>query len=189
MSDKKGGGRRKGNHWEYFERGEVSQDGHARATCKFCGFSMYRGESAKMEGHIANHCKKAPGYIVREYLGKTSSASEDVQGKKRKAESSQTILEQSFRKVEELSSGYINQINRALVKFFVCCGVSFQIVESPFFIELLKMLNPSYKPPSRELLSERLMEEELSKINYKVSEELKDEYNLTLCKFFFFNLY
>lgn len=185
-SNKNKGGRRPGDHWEYFERGEVSSDGHARATCKFCGYSMYRGESSKMAGHIANHCKKAPGPVVREYLEKFSDETEtENQKKKRKASVSQTFLEQSFRKVEELTSGYVNQINRALIKFFVCCGVSFQIVESPFFVDFLKLLNPSYVPPSRELLTGRLMEEELSKVNFKVAEELNHESNLTLGKFFF----
>lgn len=187
MSSNKKGGRRQGDHWEHFIRGEISSDGHARATCKFCDFSLYRGESAKMEGHIANHCKGAPGYVVRVYLEKLSGA---TQNKKRKAvaESSQTSLEQSFRKIEELSSGYINQINRALVKFFVCCGISFQIVENPFFVDLIKELNPSYTLPPREFLSGRLIEEELSRVNYKVTEELKNESNLTLGEIFYLNL-
>lgn len=194
-SNKKKIGRRTGNYWEHFERGEVSSDGHARATCKFCGYSMYRGESSKMLGHIANHCKEAPGLVVREYLEKFSETETETgtsQNKKRKATVSgntQSILEQSFRKVEELTSGYVNQINRALIRFFVCCGVSFRIVESPFFVELLKLLNPSYTPPSRELLTGRLMEEELSKVNFKVAEELKNENNLTLGKFFFFKFF
>ena len=38
---------------------------------------------------------------------------------------------------------------------------------------------------SRELLTERLIEEELSKVNFKVVEELKNKNNLTLGKFFF----
>lgn len=197
MNSNKKNGRRIGDYWEHFEREEVSSDGHARATCKFCGYSMYRGESFKMLGHIANHCREAPGLVVREYLEKFSETATETetgtsQNKKWKATVSgntQSLLEQSFRKVEELTSGYVNQINRALIRFFVCCGVSFRIVESPFFIELLKLLNPSYTPSSRELLTGRLMEEELCKVNFKVAEELKNENNLTLGKFFFLILF
>jgi hypothetical protein len=47
-------------------------------------------------------------------------------------------------------------------------------VESSFFVELLRLLNPSYILPSRELLIKRLIEEELSKVNFKVAEELKN---------------
>ena len=68
MENIRKGGRPQGKHWEYYERSENTQDGHACATCKFCGFSLYRGECAKIEGHIANNCKKAPGYVIREYL-------------------------------------------------------------------------------------------------------------------------
>ena len=107
-STKKKGGRNLNDHWEHFERGEVSSDGHARATCKFCGYSMYRGESAKMAGHIANHCKEAPGSVVRKYLKKfseneTETETETTQNKKRKtivSGNTQTFLEQSFSKIE-----------------------------------------------------------------------------------------
>lgn len=152
---------------------------------------MYRGESSKMLGHIANHYKEASDLVVREYLKKffeTETETRTSQNKKQKATvfgNIQSILKQSFRKVEELTSGYVNQINKALIRFFVYCDVSFRIVKSPFFVELLKLLNLSYMPPSRELLTGRLMEEELSKVNFKVAEELKNENNLILDKFFF----
>ncbi len=184
------GGRHKNDCWEHFEHTEVTHDGHARATCKFCGETWYRGEKALMEGHLANHCKKAPGNVIREYLIKANEpTSSNSNNKKRKtAGSSQTFLEQSFCQIEELTSGCINRINQALIKAFVCCGISFQIVENPFFVKLIKELNPSYKLPSREFLSGRLIEEELGRVNYKVTEELKNENNLTLGKIFYLNL-
>ena len=61
-------------------------------------------------------------------------------------------------------------------------------MENPFFVKLIKELNPSYKLPSREFLSGRLIEEELGRVNYKVTEELKNENNLTLGKIFYLNL-
>jgi hypothetical protein len=192
MESVKKGGRPQGKHWEYYERSENTQDGHACITYKFCEFSLYRGKCAKMEGHLANHCKEALGYVIRKYLQKLSnsekseetsnfSSNSSFNTKKRKlTDKTQTSLKQSFNQIEELTSGYITRINRALVKFFVCCCISFQIVENPFFMDFIKELNPSYILPSREILSGRLMEEELSKVNYKVSEELKNENNLTL---------
>ena len=47
-------------------------------------------------------------------------------------------------------------------------------------MNFIKELNPSYILPSREILFERLIKEKLNKVNYKVSEELKNENNLTL---------
>lgn len=186
----KRGGRPKGDHWEHFERTEHTKDGHAKATCKFCGDSWYRGEKAILIGHIANHCKSAPPNIIREYLAKMNEIVIGV-NKKRKPNSNQankegqTLLTQSYNKIEKLSPGYISRLNRSLLKFFVCCGISFQVVENPFFVDLIKELNPSYSLPSRELLSGRFMEEELAKVNANVENELRNEKNLTLGKFYF----
>ena len=37
-----------------------------------------------------------------------------------------------------------DQINHALVKVFVICGIPWHIIENPFFIEFLKTLRSSY---------------------------------------------
>jgi hypothetical protein len=52
-------------------------------------------------------------------------------------------------------------------------------------MDFIKELNPSYNLPSREVLAGRIMEEELARVNHKISEELKHEKNLTLGKAFF----
>jgi hypothetical protein len=53
-------------------------------------------------------------------------------------------------------------------------------VESPFFIDFLQELNSAYDPPSRDILANRLLEEELGYINNKVSKELEVSRDLTL---------
>ena len=77
------GGRPKGSHWEHFEQTNHTKDGHSRAVCKFCGESWYRGEKAILEGHIANHCKKAPPAIIREYLTKLTENSTPISSNKK----------------------------------------------------------------------------------------------------------
>ena len=67
-----------------------------------------------------------------------------------------------------------------MVKFFVCCGISYRIVEHLFFIDFLKELNGGYNPPTREYLSGRLLENELSIVNEKVGTNLNNQENLTL---------
>ena len=56
----------------------------------------------------------------------------------------------------------------------------FQVVESPFFIDLLKELNSAYNLPSQNVLSNRLLESELGYVNSKVSKELDSTDNLTI---------
>jgi len=56
----------------------------------------------------------------------------------------------------------------------------FWVVESPFFIDLLKELNSAYNLPSRDILSNRLLESELGYMNSKVSKELDSTDNLTI---------
>src|ERR1043165_737118 len=86
-SNKKKGGRSLNDHWKNFEHDEVSTDGHVRATCKFCGYSIYRDESVKMASHIANHCKEVSGLVIRKYLEKfseTETETENIQKNEKK---------------------------------------------------------------------------------------------------------
>ena len=46
----------------------------------------------------------------------------------------------------DIPESRITQINRALIKFFVACGISFRIVEHPFFINFVKELNAEGAP-------------------------------------------
>lgn len=186
--NKRSGGRPKGDYWEHFERVDSTPDGHAKAVCKYCGKTWYRGEKAILVGHIANHCNEAPSHLIREYLTKINETVGAGASKKRKTNNDfnntgQTLLTETFKSIEKLNPAYINRLNRALIKFFTCCGISFQVVENPFFVDFIKELNPSYNLPSRALLSGRLLEEELSKVNSSVANELKNEKNLTLGKF------
>src|SRR5688572_30238124 len=80
----------------------------------------------------------------------------------------------------DLPDSRITRINRALIKFFVACGISFRIVEHPFFINLLKKLNGGYDPPTREMLSGQMLERELVQVNNNVKLEIEKEINLTI---------
>ena len=56
----------------------------------------------------------------------------------------------------------------------------FQVVESPFFIDLLKELNLAYNLPSWDILSNRLLESKLGYRSSKVLKELDFTNNLTI---------
>ncbi|CAJ0832136.1 15470_t:CDS:2, partial [Entrophospora sp. SA101] len=97
-----------------------------------------------------------------------------------KVENSQQTIITNYHNSIELPNSRITSINRALAKFFITCGISFRIVEHPFFINFAKELNSGYEPPSREILSGQLLERELSQVNSKVKSEIEKETNLTL---------
>ena len=67
-----------------------------------------------------------------------------------------------------------------MIKFFVVCGISFRIVEHPFFINLLKELNGSYNPSSRKILAGQMLECELAQVNSNVKSEIEKSTNLTI---------
>ena len=100
--------------------------------------------------------------------------------KKRKESQEQIYLDKYHDIARSLPQGRVDRIDRALIKFFVCCGVLFQVVESPFFIDLLKELNSAYNLPSQDVLSNRLLESKLEYINSKVSKELDSTDKLTI---------
>ena len=56
----------------------------------------------------------------------------------------------------------------------------FRVVELPFFIDLLKELNLVYNLPSRDILSNYLLESKLGYVNSKVLKELDFTNNLTI---------
>ena len=135
-----------------------------------------RGDIPKLEQHLSNHCPEAPGNVVRKYITKIIERN-DKPSKKRKI-GQQTI--DSYHDYAELPGSRITRINRALVKFFIACGISFRIVEHPFFVNLMRELNGGYNPPSREVLANQLLERELAQVQSKVKSELEKETDLTL---------
>jgi len=53
-------------------------------------------------------------------------------------------------------------------------------VENPWFINLIKSLQPEYDPPSRRTLSGSLLEAEVARVNIKINHELDKESNFTI---------
>jgi hypothetical protein len=173
---KKKRGRPQDDVWSHYIQGERDKEGHASSTCIYCNENCSRGDITMMQGHLANHCQEAPGPVIRKY----QSFFEGKQTKTKKRCLSQTSLKDFHDVIEELPQGKIDRINRALIKLFVCCGISFRIVESPFFVDFVQELNASYDPPSREVLANRLFESELGYVNSKITKELDSSDNLTL---------
>jgi hypothetical protein len=66
------------------------------------------------------------------------------------------------------------------------------VVEHPFFVNFVKELNSTYELPTREFLSNQLLERELAVVNSSVISVIENGANLTLgllIYFFFFKQY
>ena len=183
------GGRPPNSIWEDIVKGESVGSGKFRASCKFCETTWSRGDVPKLEEHLANHCPAAPAPVIRKYLSKILEREDNNNSnKKRKVvESTRAQLTMtSFHDPVNIPNARTTRINRALAKFFVACGISFRTVEHPFFLNFTKELNAGYEPPTRELLSDQLLERELASVNSKVKTDMESEKNLTLGLLIFF---
>ena len=105
---------------------------------------------------------------------------QDKSTKKRKLSSGGQQNIYNYYDSTDLPDSRITRINRALIKFFVACGISFRIVKHLFFINLLKELNGRYDTPTKEMLSGQMLEHELAQVNNNVKLEIEKETNLTI---------
>jgi hypothetical protein len=179
--------------WDEITRGNHVGSGKYQVTCNYCNTTWSRGDVSKLEEHLANHCFEAPASIVRKYLNKVLER-EDKVSKKRKIVRNNQLTITDYHDSTRMPSARVTRINRAIAKFFVACGISFQIIENPFFINFVKELNSAYELPTREYLSNQLLERELAMVNSSVTNIIEKGTNFTLgllimLKYFFFKQY
>ena len=179
VQKKNKGGRPLNSVWEDIQQGEHVGSGKFSASCKYCNSTWTRGEISKLEEHLSNYCRSAPAAVVRKYMTKVMERQDKPSKKRKFTESGQQCIDE-FHDYTNIPESRITRINRALIKFFVACGISFRITEHPFFINFVKELNAGYEPPTREFLAGQLLERELAQINSKVKSEIEKENNLTL---------
>ncbi|GBC39820.2 ribonuclease H-like domain-containing protein [Rhizophagus irregularis DAOM 181602=DAOM 197198] len=97
--------------------------------------------------------------------------------KKQRLNDGQTSI-RFFYKNKELEKGHSDEIHRSITKAFVMCNIPFSIIENPWFIDLIKTLQPGYNPLSRQVLSGTLLESETSRVNIRIMNELSADYCL-----------
>lgn len=126
-----------------------------------------------MKSHLALRCPSVPHNVKVEYLHMIKSddvsSQQSIQKQQPKSDNSD--------KIDELK---IENANKALIRLFVCCGIPFSIVDSPFFTNFTKSLCYGYEPPKRTTLSNRYLNAEIANITLKIEEELRNLTNLTL---------
>jgi hypothetical protein len=196
------GGRPKSLVWEtHAIRGAKVSEGHYEATCAYCKFFWKKGSPQDLEAHFANECSEVPADVRQLFLNRLVAKAEEngtslekITAKKRKlnngasVQTTQTKISE-FHESTKLSEDRIHEIDRACVKAFVVCGIAWHVIENPFFIEFLKTLRPGYVPPSKEVLSGKLLSEETAVVNTRVTGILKNTTNLTLCMYYYVKCY
>jgi hypothetical protein len=195
-NDKKGG-RPFSGIWDDIIRGESKGNGHYSGKCKYCSTQWSRAKPNSLKSHLIQ-CNSVPSE-VREFwrqdlYGNDEDSSTDdeydvdITSSKRKKnlkekkdnkkshihDTRQSDIRNHFSNTQnELETGMINIIDKALLNAFVSCGIPFSIIENPFFLELLKVLQPSYKPPTRQRLAGSLLEYESGQIEKKIERKLE----------------
>jgi hypothetical protein len=177
--EKHGGGRPRNVVWQYFDSKITKHPGHFDAKCKFCGNYWKIGIVKKLQNHLARECefveidtKNKYLYIVARRDGLNDAM--DVEA------TSMGMNNEKDNESSKLSVQKAALIDRLVLKAFIMCGMPFRIIENPYFINVLKNLQPDYDPPSRVRLSTNLLSEESIRVEIRINNMLEKEKNLTL---------
>ena len=159
--------------WEYFKSIDTPNSSYKGAQCTFCTQTWKRGKPKDMKTHLALKCPAVTHKVKLEYLHIVSS------------EVDEDDLEETIQNQQNDGNNNSNVVDlartdRALVRFFVCCGIPFSVVDSPFFWDFVKSLCYKYEPPKRTALSTNHLDAETARITLKIEEELRSLKNLTL---------
>ncbi|PKK38601.1 hypothetical protein RhiirC2_805522, partial [Rhizophagus irregularis] len=146
---------RKGHHFTEVWNGHMIKGvqrtrGHYTATCSYCNFYWKDGKPHVLQ-EVSLQFAKIVGNEIAENKEDDESDSK-LTTKKQRLNDGQTSF-RSFYKNKELEKGYSDKIHHSIMKAFVMCNIPFSIIENPWFINLIKTLQPGYDPPSRQVLS------------------------------------
>jgi hypothetical protein len=181
--------------WEYYEKGARKSNGHHEAICFYCKTKWARGKPAKMEVHLANECAQCPEEISRywrEIIANRQTNYTRNNNKKLLSQppnSTQTQITDHYRPDQLLPKSVAERLDKKVLKAWIMAGIPFNVIENPFVLDLFKDLNPGYSPPSRTTLSDRLINEEHTRVGLAIDRDLEQSDHLTLCKYKFNLLY
>ncbi|PKY36411.1 hypothetical protein RhiirB3_458962 [Rhizophagus irregularis] len=152
---------------------------HCSVKCNFCGWKQQVGQPIEIQGHIALNCLKVSPEVKSLFLEKVKNNGHLSYNKKIKISHNQPKIDEIF-DLTKIDQTKIEMANRAIVKFFACCGILFHIIENPFFIDLFRTLCSGYNPPCRRTLIKDMLNAEISHVITEINLKLNNEKNLTL---------
>src|SRR4051812_4353456 len=127
-------GRPKKDIWKHFQEAD-KLNGHYSARCIYCNWKRQRGKPAEMIDHLINVCPNVPSHVKLSFHQQQQC--NETTTKKRTHDGLQTHINEHFQN-SSIEEQRTKLINKSLIKFFTCCGISFSIVEHPFFVDFVK---------------------------------------------------
>ena len=175
--------------WEHMIQGDKQSRGHYSATCNFCQQFWKQGKPHVLREHLANHCKKCSSDVSSYYakvVGKKRGEDDDEEEStdeteypNKKQRSRQTAVT-NFYGANKIEKGRSDELDRVVAKAFIMANIPFNVIENPWFVNMIKTLQPGYNTPSRQVLSGTLLEAELSRTSMRINNELDKESNFTI---------
>jgi hypothetical protein len=189
-------GRKKSPVWDYFDQYGTPKHGHVSCICKGCEWKRKVGKAYEMVEHLVLSCSKITGEVKNIFLqelrernalkvdltGDPDPINNNDQSKRKKQKVSllQMKITSKFEPAAEIDSAKAQRCNHALTRFFICCGIPFKIVSNPFFIDLIKYLCPSYQLPNQVTFAGTWINQELSQVVSRISDDIRDCDNMTI---------
>ena len=153
LAGNKGGGRRLDGVWNFFNR-VVDAQGSPKATCKGCAVTL-SGIVSRLWAHV-DVCGELVAQGLVEPPLSSSPEAESSNGTDSSQSQSATPPDQGRkRKFQTLLVPVVTdrdtktKLDDAIGKFVISANVPFNVVSDPHFIQMVHMLRPGYKPPSR----------------------------------------
>ncbi|GES95126.1 ribonuclease H-like domain-containing protein [Rhizophagus clarus] len=170
--------------WEYYEKGLQKSNGHYEAICFYCKTKWSRGKPQKMEAHLATECIQCPEEISR-YCIANRQTNYTRNNKSlpfsQPPNSTQTQITDHYKSSDQsLPKFVVDRLDKKVLKTWIMAGIPFNVIKNPFVTDLFKDLNPGYSPPSRTILSDRLVTEEYTRVGLAIDRDLEQSEHLTL---------
>jgi len=168
------GGRPKNPIWGHFHC--LENGTKVTVQCKLC-LKVQSAKPDRMRDHYAKCLKqKSTESSDQNVVPASPAVSEPV---KRSADASNTVPPMKKRQsdmnqhVLRTTDTQKDQLDEEVAELVYACNLPFSLVEHPLFKKLVDSLRPGYKPPTREMLSTKL----LDKVHSKLQSQMKAELN------------
>jgi len=173
--------------WQHFEQVSKSKTGtHYVARCLYCNKTYPRGKVNTLLIHVGFACPNIPQSektsVLKTLEQESASKCDQPQIKKLKpcsGDSSQQLIA-NYCSSRDISKAVKQEIDREVLKCFICCNIPFRVAENLSFVTLMKKLRPGYVPPSRTRISEKLLWDETAQVIYDTQRQLQQSMNITI---------